>query len=89
MYMLDMFCEDICILTKPINVHKFMKAISVLLYREAAKAAQKEYERMNEGVASSAYQPTTTSFTYNPEGIPGTTVSESLKYTEPFDEKQF
>ena len=66
-----------------------MKAISVLLYREATKAAERQYERMNEGTAPSAYQPTTTSFTYNPEGIPGTTASESLKYTEPFDEKQF
>ena len=56
--------------------------------REATTAAQKAYERMNEGAPPSTYQPTTT-FPYNPEGIPGTTTTDSLKYAEPYDEQQF
>ena len=42
---------------------------------------------MNEGVPSSGYQPTAT-FTPNIEGIPGTTATDSLKFTEQYEEKQ-
>ena len=54
------------------------------LCREATAAAQKQYDKMNEGVPRSAYQPTT-SFT---EGIPGTTATDSINFIEPFEEKQ-
>ena len=47
-------------------------------------AAQRKYEQMNEGVPSTGYQPTT-SFTYNTEGIPAT---DTLNYSEPYEEKQ-
>lgn len=55
----------------------------VFLYREAATAAQKAYERMNEP-DHSGYQPTT-SFTYSPEGLPGTSDNDVLRFVEPDD----
>ena len=58
------------------------------MYREATAAAQKAYDRMNEGASASIYQPTM-SFTNNQEGIPGTAATDSLKYAEPYDEQQF
>jgi len=71
------------------HVYVISDELALFLYREATVAAQKAYERMNDDTAPfSNYQPGEV-FTYNTEGIPGTTGSDSLKYTEPYDEKQF
>lgn len=63
-------------------------ACNLFLYREVTLAAKKEYEKMNDTSPTSTYQPTT-SFTYNPGGIPGTTEDDTLEYVESSDEKQF